>query len=565
MTAWTDNEFPFGASEVNPGGAWGLFNVTAYGAVSGADSTAAFQAAINAAQTNGGGTVYAPAGNYKISSTLNITHSYVGLLGAGKNATILTATVTGMNLLAITSPSQPTGIAGCSVRGMGLWQNTLSAAGTGIALTYASLTILEDLQVSGFFTGVSIMRSANSLFKNVLTSFNPTVGTGLGSAVGWSLNGNTNVGDANGGNASCVFDNCACDMSSGGGYANRSVGGVGFKMFGTYVADYVFNTVNTSFCDYGISIDFTTAVPVAGGAGGTTGGGTNEDVLIINPIIDFYTNTGISINGVSAAPADNLSMVTVIGGWFDTVPGLSTSIGIYALNASGLSVTGTEFLGVMGPAPYVTAAYALGIQISSSSDFTISNCLFTSQKYGIYVLNSTDGVIHGNVFKNTQAGGSGWSGAGANHVLTGGTTSRLSVASNVFDGYLTGPAIYFAPTVSLCSAIGNTVNTAHIAAPYIQADSGSTGCRIKDNAGVNPVGNVTFAPGLTTVFTTNNTGYALDVYVSGGTVTNLQRKSNGTTVQVATSTTNIPIVHLEPGEAIAWTGSGAPTYTALGA
>lgn len=62
-------------------------DVVNYGAVGDgvADDTAAIQAAIDAAYTRNGGTVYLPSGSYKITSTLTIQQSNVVLVGDGSD------------------------------------------------------------------------------------------------------------------------------------------------------------------------------------------------------------------------------------------------------------------------------------------------------------------------------------------------------------------------------------------------------------------------------------------------------------------------------------------------
>lgn len=67
------------------------YNVMQYGAKGdgSTDDTAAIQAAINAAQTAGGGTVFFPAGTYKISTTLTVTHDNIQLFGAGRGSQIV--------------------------------------------------------------------------------------------------------------------------------------------------------------------------------------------------------------------------------------------------------------------------------------------------------------------------------------------------------------------------------------------------------------------------------------------------------------------------------------------
>ncbi len=67
-----------------------VFNVKdeTYGAVGdgSTNDTTAIQAAITACGTAGGGTVYLPAGTYKVSSTLTVTDSSVAIVGAGSGS-----------------------------------------------------------------------------------------------------------------------------------------------------------------------------------------------------------------------------------------------------------------------------------------------------------------------------------------------------------------------------------------------------------------------------------------------------------------------------------------------
>lgn len=68
-----------------------VFNVKDYGAVGNgvADDTAAIQAAIDAAEAAGGGSVILPAGQYVVSARLTITTSRVVIVGAGMGVTRL--------------------------------------------------------------------------------------------------------------------------------------------------------------------------------------------------------------------------------------------------------------------------------------------------------------------------------------------------------------------------------------------------------------------------------------------------------------------------------------------
>lgn len=73
-----------------------VFNVLQYGAVGDGvtDCAAAIQAAIDAAEAAGGGTVYMPPGNYKVLSGLSIEVGGVCLRGAGQTNTRITSGLT---------------------------------------------------------------------------------------------------------------------------------------------------------------------------------------------------------------------------------------------------------------------------------------------------------------------------------------------------------------------------------------------------------------------------------------------------------------------------------------
>jgi len=65
-------------------------NILDYGAVGGniADDVTAIQSAVNVVEANGGGTVYIPAGTYRIETTITIDSDKVQVLGAGKSSII---------------------------------------------------------------------------------------------------------------------------------------------------------------------------------------------------------------------------------------------------------------------------------------------------------------------------------------------------------------------------------------------------------------------------------------------------------------------------------------------
>jgi hypothetical protein len=99
-----------------------VFNVTSYGAVpdSSNDSSVAIQNAINAAASGGGGVVYLPTGEFRISPQgsntfcLRISTSNIFLRGAGTAATFLLNTSSEMrnkSVIHISPTSAPSGTA----------------------------------------------------------------------------------------------------------------------------------------------------------------------------------------------------------------------------------------------------------------------------------------------------------------------------------------------------------------------------------------------------------------------------------------------------------------------
>lgn len=71
-----------------PGAVFDVVAGYAADASGGSDASAAVQAAINAAQTAGGGVVYFPAGTYRLDRTVNVSASNVVLRGAGTSSVL---------------------------------------------------------------------------------------------------------------------------------------------------------------------------------------------------------------------------------------------------------------------------------------------------------------------------------------------------------------------------------------------------------------------------------------------------------------------------------------------
>lgn len=67
------------------------------------DDTAAIQAAITSVGAAGGGSIYFPAGTYKISAQLNITYSSIRLVGSSRYSTLIKQTNLNSKIISITN------------------------------------------------------------------------------------------------------------------------------------------------------------------------------------------------------------------------------------------------------------------------------------------------------------------------------------------------------------------------------------------------------------------------------------------------------------------------------
>ncbi len=126
------------------------------------DDTAPIQAAINAAQTAGGGSVVFPVGTYKITATLTVTHSNVRLIGQGAGgvfssqpsdpaSSLLWQGGAGTALLVTSVASSGKTISNCGVSGLGIF-NTNSTGTRGLVVDTAAHGSYEGLVIEGFVT-----------------------------------------------------------------------------------------------------------------------------------------------------------------------------------------------------------------------------------------------------------------------------------------------------------------------------------------------------------------------------------------------------------------------------
>jgi len=130
-----------------------------------ADSAPAIQAAINAAVATGRCAVYIPAGTYRVSSTLTIANDKVSLIGAGRNATTITANTAAVPVITLTS-----GITYVTIRGMTLSRSVAATAGgNGITATgvYEGIFI-HDMIIDQQHDGLALGAASSAKVRDVL-------------------------------------------------------------------------------------------------------------------------------------------------------------------------------------------------------------------------------------------------------------------------------------------------------------------------------------------------------------------------------------------------------------
>ena len=128
-----------------------------------ADDTVAIQAALDALQVRGGGTVYLPAGVYKITATLNLP-ALVSIEGAGQFTTLRVYGCNGINILA-SNVIGPRRVANVWFYGSGA--DTFTAIVCNLLPAPKAQGLLFDgVYISFFGTGVSSRGMWHSAFRN---------------------------------------------------------------------------------------------------------------------------------------------------------------------------------------------------------------------------------------------------------------------------------------------------------------------------------------------------------------------------------------------------------------
>ena len=130
------------------------------------DDTAAINYTIAAVQNTGGGTVYFPAGTYKVSAPITINYAYVTLQGTGSHGSVIAPTQTTGPIIDMGPGGAYVGI---TVKDLGVSAPTNATSGCSICMeaNNSEMTV-RDVWTHGGFTGIQMDSAAtNSVIYQV--------------------------------------------------------------------------------------------------------------------------------------------------------------------------------------------------------------------------------------------------------------------------------------------------------------------------------------------------------------------------------------------------------------
>jgi hypothetical protein len=487
-------------------------NVKDYGAVGdgAADETAAFNAAIAAANALGGSdregvtgvTIVVPDGRYRLPTNLNpITVSYVTITGASVAGTVLLISATGalftfgdatrtrlaflfgLTTLRLEYPADP------------------AAGAVVVKVDYGSETIIDNIETVRIRTlvlaGTSATNYAGSVtVRNVRGSSANVAGAFVDLKYGAGLN---IVG---------------CAMFVRGVVAPvhpasmttvqnvNVVNAVGSHWDTVMIADSIFERY-----DYGI-------------AGVSLSGTIVQNIFIDNCVFDYFKTSCLYLE---AQAGGTISTVRVSNTWFAAWEGHAIFIGGAGYNDFHDIKAVVAIAGLSSLRYDVTNAHNNRFELTVAS----SNRLGTATA-ALYFSTGATGFTVANCRGNNDNGTGTW--RSPYGMLVGDSTDDYIVTGNQMggstQGYLLGVS-----------------------------SSGSKLRRINGNIGTGYAGYSALTLPASTVAYTNTTGTTMDIHIHGGTITAIVK--NGTTIAGMTSGHLV----LEPGETFAITYSATPSVT----
>ncbi len=366
-------------SSVNGTTDW--FNVvTEYGAdpTGTNDSTTALQNALSAASAAGGGTVYVPAGTYKISSELTI-YSGVVLQGSGPDSSIIEQTSTTANgLYALTQRYM-------AIRDLQILGPN-SGSGTGIYLDTSGSAVANcqysNLLIQRFGTdGIYINTPIASTFDAVRSQNNGQHGFHLSSGTSVSMSacygaGNTDAGYYFNTMTYCSLTGCAAD-SNGAGYWLTSGGNITLTGCGCEAP----NQSNVTYNGYSYVASGGTEFAFIGCY--STG----------NPIIAYWFTAGTTLGLVQSSREANPAVGATASIQVDS--GCTATI-IFPSTVTAPNYLGnTNFFNINGVQTYGTGTTSIRVSRGATTNYG-SMVLSTagSDQWGFEMLNNSTNDLH---------------------------------------------------------------------------------------------------------------------------------------------------------------------------
>ena len=368
-------------------------NVKDYGATGDGvtDDTAAINDALAEAQTyNLGATLFFPAGEYLISSTISIPYvsghglGGISILGEGSYSSVIFSN-SDIDLIEYvgdgSDPQDSYNLFGIYVQNIYLRYTGGNSTKTGINFTYCHQVLMSNVKIRYFKTAVYLDNCPNSVFFKVAMSANSTGARGFD--VGNHCVSNVYIG--------CFF---GASGSASGNLADSS----GFYATRGTIADQ-------SIFYFDVGGGPTYAIYIDG----------SQNTLTQTGDINIYDLVCESHFGIALYHMNRHGNVNIIGGWFNCLasPGRQ---GVYISDSKGVSVNGAKFVNNIGSGtPTKTAVYIADV----CENISITNCTILNQN-GLSANSAGDNLMFANnivAFESGVTGNGSMAASGFTHTM----------------------------------------------------------------------------------------------------------------------------------------------------
>lgn len=300
------------------------------------DDTVAIQAALNAANAAGGGVVYLPAGQYKISAALTM-YNRITLRGDGDYVTNIVQTSTTAN-----------GLVGSSLIYIIIEHLRLTGPGTGTGeginfTTEFDYCILRDMSTTGWgSTGIEIEQPIVTNLTRV-TSFN-------NGGAGIFIHDNLTTGAG----TSVSFDSCWTHDNVSNGFSIR---GMTYCSFQACASDNHVNSGKAGYLIQGCTGFTFTGCGSEGNNYGWLLSGSSTGIVITSPYIFNTPSTGV---GIYASSATNVHLTGVT----EALPQAGAAAAVKVDTGCSVTITGIVATtgNVLAASTTVIASNASGVR-----------------------------------------------------------------------------------------------------------------------------------------------------------------------------------------------------------